>query len=832
MVRGNPFGPGSIDELLKHEVYPALFNRLNTAFPEFGWRRTGNSWTATVWPQEFPHRMGHENPTRPVVYQDRPWRISIQGHFGVRFLAYVNGGQIPSPTEYIPAARTIFEKAGVPFPEREYLPKDAEREARMERRRNALDAVIAHCQENLWSERGRATRDYLVKESGLTEEAIKDLELGLYPSATTAFSYLEGEGVDKQAAAEVVWTRMEGYVIFPWADAIGEPLTLYGCWPGHPPRDLPKFLTLPGEGTKTTLLYFDKVRQARHKDVILVEGVFDAAICQEKGDSRVVACAAAELSGSQVETLARHRPTSVTICLDPDGGGERGTLSCITSLREAGIKTYVPPPLPDRMNPHEFVIKNGIDAWKEHIDRKVHSLRYQAEILIRRRKTKAEWTDVQKVAVLDEAIALDAATTAPSDITDLDLFFWPVIRQAIGSSEEAIEVRRVEAREKQARERIRSEHESLLLESQNLMREGNVEEAKEFLRAGIDRLRAEERTLKADPILCVRDEMEDHARKLERWAGKEYIGLIQKTLPTLDDATLGFRGLMLLAAGPNVGKTSLGVQFGLDVVKHNEGACFLFLSLEMSRWEMISRMKCRLAESDWPALVFGKGSPEKVAQVHYGTLRLAELGERVRILDERNFPMPTLEKVIHQVRDLKARTGSSRAFVLMDYLQVWPLPPSEAQYFTTESDADKWRVGAMKTLRDALEGDAVMVISEARRPGEGTADEWGGGLADVMATARGAYTPDMVFLLNPLSDEALLKVKGGNVPSNKDQKKLEAERVRGVLQRNGVSWNTFAIAKGRDGVHRTCLDLSFWLRESRFEEGFQRTPELLSELTS
>lgn len=834
MIEGNPFGHRNIDELLKHEVYPALFNRLGTAFPEFGWRRTGNSWTATRLPQGFPYPAGHENPPRLMVHQNRPWWIKVHAHYRVRFLAYVNGGQCPSSTGYIPAARIIFEKAGVPFPEREYSPEDAQREAKRERRRNALDAVINHCQENLWSERGRAARDYLVKERGLTEEGIEDLELGLYTSAAAVFSYLEKEGVDRQVAADaaLIWPNMEGYIIFPLADANGQPLTLYGRWPGHPPRDLPKTIALPGEGTMASPLYFDRVRQAHHKDVVLVEGALDAAICQEKGDSRVMACVAAELSGSQVETLARYRPTSVTICLDPDGGGERGTLSCIKRLREVGIRTYVAPTPPDRMNPDQFVLKNGIDAWKEHIDRKVHSFRYQADILIRRHKTKAEWTDAQKAAVLDEAIALDAATTAPSDLTDLDLFFWPVIRDAIGAGDAAIEARRVAAREKQERERNRIAHETLLRESQNLMREGNVEEAKELLREGVDRLRAEERTLKADPILCVTEELEDHARRLERWKGKEYIGLIQRTLPALDDATLGFRGLMLLAAGPNVGKTSLAVQFGLDVVKHNEDACFLFLSLEMSRWEMISHMKCRLAEVGWPTLVFGKGSPEKIEQLHYGTLRLETLGERIRVLDERNFPAPTLEKVIHQVKDLKARTGSSRAFILVDYLQVWPVPPNQAKNLRTELDADKWRIGAMKTLRDALEEDALMVISEARKPGEGTGEEWGGDLADLMGAARGTYTPDMFFLLNPLSDEALLKERGGNIPGNKDQKKQEAERVRGILQRNGISWNTFKIAKGRDGVQRIRLDLTFWLKESRFEEGFQKTQELLTELTS
>ena len=50
---------------------------------------------------------------------------------------------------------------------------------------------------------------------------------------------------------------------------------------------------------------------------------------------------------------------------------------------------------------------------------------------------------------------------------------------------------------------------------------------------------------------------------------------------------------MLLAAAPNVGKTALAVQLGTDIVVHNKDACFVFLSLEMPRAEILTRIKCR-----------------------------------------------------------------------------------------------------------------------------------------------------------------------------------------------------------------------------------------------
>jgi hypothetical protein len=52
-----------------------------------------------------------------------------------------------------------------------------------------------------------------------------------------------------------------------------------------------------------------------------------------------------------------------------------------------------------------------------------------------------------------------------------------------------------------------------------------------------------------------------------------------------------------------VGKTTLAIQLGLDTVVHNKDAAFLFVSLEMSRWEMLTRFRSRLANLDWKTLV-------------------------------------------------------------------------------------------------------------------------------------------------------------------------------------------------------------------------------------
>lgn len=807
-----------LGDFLDREVYPALFDRLDSAFPEYGFRRRGNHWAATAdgASRSLP---GSPRPHRVNCYVNRPWGLVIQGGDFVRFLDLVNGGIKPSGSDFPEAVRKLAGLVGVTMPERQVSNEDAERNAKRHARRSALETVATLCRGTLLSLAGENARKYL-EVRGLDGAAQEELGIGLYPSVKDVEKALLAAGHDVEAArAEgLLFPSMTGYVVFPWADASGQPMTLYGRWPSSPTRDdKPKLLALPGEGTKASPLYFDRARRAGLKDLVLVEGLIDAAILQVKGEAGVIACMGSQFSASQLETLDRYGVRSVTICLDPDGAGETGTLACIRGLYGKGINTYVAPVLPEGKDPDEYVLAHGLEAWRKHIGQAEHAFRYKARALVKERKGEA-WTDGSLAACLDEAIAFDAAVKDPERLTDLSSFFWPEIVEATGADFDAINARRDAARDKAEAERERRAYDELLRSAGDKLRGGDLEATKELIREETDRLRTQERHWKAEPVRNVADELGDHEEGLAQWRGREFIGLPQKTLPNLDKLTLGLRGLMLLAAAPNVGKTTLAVQLGLDAVVHNKDAAFLFVSLEMSRWDILTRFRSRLSGLDWKTLVFGSGfggAPsftkdefERLEAAHY---TLADIGGRLRILDDKNFPAPTLPKILDQVEDLKASSGASRVFVLLDYLQVWPVPDAVAKNIRTDLDADKWRIGEMKNLRDAIGSEnAALVISEARKPSN-DAQAWAGDMAAVMGAARGTYTPDMVLLLNPLSDQELGGPDDKNGDAGKKRREQDAEA--------GFALQRLSIVKGRDGVQRGRVDLRFHFRQSRFEEG-------------
>lgn len=87
------------------------------------------------------------------------------------------------------------------------------------------------------------------------------------------------------------------------------------------------------------------------------------------------------------------------------------------------------------------------------------------------------------------------------------------------------------------------------------------------------------------------------------------------------------------------------------------------------------------------------------------------------------------EGLLAQMERLQANSGATHAMVVVDYLQVFPLPPDLAE---PPEGADHWWVGAMKLLRDRSSA-AVLVISEVDKPSP--SQPWASTLSEVAGSA-------------------------------------------------------------------------------------------------
>jgi DNA primase catalytic core len=374
----------SLGDFLDQEVVPRLAVEDIFTSPAHAWKERGKTWKGGCpW---------HESKSGTAFTVDpetlRWWCPACQEGGGpVQYLWKKSGGtgKTPHGTDFVELVRELAGKAGVTFPERELTEEEKAKAREREARRSLLDVVIHHAEEVLWSPAGEAARRYLKEDRGFTDEDARSLRLGLYDSVAGFRAAVTRAGVDTKDTedAAVLWSKLEGYIVIPWMDERGRPLTLYGRWKEKtPPPDRPKTIALPGEGTKRSPLYFDRARAAGVSEVVLVEGVFDAALLQARGDARVVASVGAEASKLQVETLVRSRVKTVFICGDPDGGGDNGTLANIRNLSKAGLSCYVVPRLPDGLDPDEFLLRDGMEAWRERVRRSIPGAVFKATHLL------------------------------------------------------------------------------------------------------------------------------------------------------------------------------------------------------------------------------------------------------------------------------------------------------------------------------------------------------------------------------------------------------------------------------------------------------------------
>lgn len=361
-------------------LYPALFARLDQAFPTFGWRHHRRGWQATRWPSDFPESVDHPNPDRLEVYPDGPAYIKIHGRGVLRFLHLVSGEPRPRGERFVEALRELAARAGIDATplDREQTPEEQAAAHARDARRAALQLASDVAREQLASDAGLEARAYLLGR-GLSAADIEAFGIGLYDLEAIR-ARLDAAGLPPEAKSGVLFAKMQGYATFPWADAWGYPLTVYGRWPAKDaPDGTPKTMALPGSGTKGSPLYLDRALRAGHRELVAVEGLFDALLLQARGETRAVAYVAAQLSTEQLETLPRRGIERVYLCGDPDNGGDKGTGRNVENLEAAGIRTAVVPRLPDGLDPDEYALREGIDAWRDRVQAAVPGRLWQAQ---------------------------------------------------------------------------------------------------------------------------------------------------------------------------------------------------------------------------------------------------------------------------------------------------------------------------------------------------------------------------------------------------------------------------------------------------------------------
>ena len=126
-------------------VLPALAQRLDQAFPEFGWRRDARGWVATN--EEHTHARLGVRAERVVAHGPAPRGFLVHGGEPMLWTAYLAGGEPPRGAEFVRIVGELADRAGVDT-------APLERETPRDRRAELLEEFFKLAQRELVSDRG------------------------------------------------------------------------------------------------------------------------------------------------------------------------------------------------------------------------------------------------------------------------------------------------------------------------------------------------------------------------------------------------------------------------------------------------------------------------------------------------------------------------------------------------------------------------------------------------------------------------------------------------------------------------------------------------------
>jgi hypothetical protein len=354
----------SVTDFYTEIVLPELQERLDRAFPEFGWKRDRLGWVATN--EETTHRVLGVRAERVVAHGPAPRGFLVHGGEAMLWTAYLNGGVIPRGADFVRAVREIAERAGV-----DSSPLD--RPEPRDRRADLLHDFFDLCQRELVSDRGVEARAYLERR-GLPPDAIEGSGVGLVPAPGRAREVLtraDYRDAEITVAGVLADSRWPGRLCGAWRNEYGRIGTLWARALDDADAAETRYLYLRGASRTNLPPYGLSDVLARPRDarceIVLVEGVMDFHQLRAHGIENVAALGGLGIGPKTFERLSQLGVERVTLCLDRDEPGRAATARAVEQFGRAlcGPAIFVVDPerLSPAKDPDAFIRERGVEGW-------------------------------------------------------------------------------------------------------------------------------------------------------------------------------------------------------------------------------------------------------------------------------------------------------------------------------------------------------------------------------------------------------------------------------------------------------------------------------------
>jgi DNA primase len=276
---------------------------------------------------------------------------------------------------FIDAVKILANRFGIPIPEMEGGGEPRESAAEREALVKMHEVALAYFREQLASPAGAKWRDYLLKDRGLTQETIDQLQIGWAPPSRDALrqrllkagfppAQLAASGLVSRRDDGTEIDRFRNRLMIPIARDTGTVIAFGGR--ALEADQQPKYLNSPETPiyTKSRTLYglnLTKGHVRKGNFALIVEGYFDFAQVHQAGGFPVIATCGTALTSQQAQMLRRFTSKAV-LCYDADRAGQTAAERSSELLVAEGFDVNVVQ-LPGGEDPDTFIQKHGRDAF-------------------------------------------------------------------------------------------------------------------------------------------------------------------------------------------------------------------------------------------------------------------------------------------------------------------------------------------------------------------------------------------------------------------------------------------------------------------------------------
>lgn len=454
-------------------------------------------------------------------------------------------------------------------------PYDFSRLFAAQKKARILEAFLAWSVEKL--PKAKQAMAYLTEKRGYSEEAIREVKLGYYPSRKEAVAHLIGKGYSNEAVEESgLLTRGLGdthQLVVGYRDRVGR-LTGIACrYVGDPPAGTQKYIY--SADTDKTSPY--NLHKARHfLEVIIVEGIFDVLSLRVRGIDTVIGVENARLTAEQVRQLAGCGIRKVMLGFDRDDTGRAATAAGLDILlRQQGVRSYVVTLPEGHVHPDEFIEEEGVEAYWERIKNAERGVTWRVNHLLSGHDLN---TDAGKDGAFREGMAYEETIADPAD----GQTFRDGLARALDMPMERMLVTLRTERDVAMRRELETGYRDLLSTADRLLSEGRLTELREHLQGGLYSLRSRE--------MVRRVRYFDHHAFLAQARGAP-VEAVDLGIPALNNMMNVRRGdLVVVGARGRHGKSTFAYNLFLNQVERGGDLPFLFFAFEIPEHLAMARL--------------------------------------------------------------------------------------------------------------------------------------------------------------------------------------------------------------------------------------------------